>query len=211
MCGFVVTAGEGAAAPGVVEAGLDAIRHRGPDGQGVWRSPDGRAALGHARLAIIDLSPGGAQPMRSADGRAVVAYNGEIYNYKELAPQVPVPLRSTSDTEVLVELLRSEGAAAVQRLRGMFAFAYWNGDEMLLVRDRLGISLSFTARRTPASPRPPSSARSWRWAFPPPASMFARSTTTSRICTSLLRGQASPAAGSCPRGTCSAGDRAEEW
>jgi asparagine synthase (glutamine-hydrolysing) len=73
MCGFVALAGEGAASPGVVEIGLEAIRHRGPDGQGIWRAADGRAALGHARLAIIDLSPAGSQPMKTADGRGVVA------------------------------------------------------------------------------------------------------------------------------------------
>lgn len=139
MCGFVAIAGEAAAAPGRVEAGLRAVRHRGPDGQGTWRAADGRAALGHARLAIIDLSDAGAQPMRSADGAGVLAYNGEIYNFHELAPRVPVPLRTRSDTEVLVELLRARGAATLDLLRGMFAFAYWDGQELLLARDFVGI------------------------------------------------------------------------
>jgi asparagine synthase (glutamine-hydrolysing) len=145
MCGFVALAGEAAAAPGRVEAGLRAVAHRGPDGQGVWRAADGRAALGHARLAIIDLSEGGAQPMRSADGAGVVSYNGEIYNFHELAPRVPVPLRSRSDTEVLVELLRARGADTLDLLRGMFAFAYWDGQELLLARDFVGIKPLFWA------------------------------------------------------------------
>ena len=147
MCGFVALAGEGASEAGRVEAGLAAIRHRGPDGQGVWRAADGRAALGHARLAIIDLSESGAQPMLSHDGRAAIAYNGEIYNYRELAPQVTVPLRSRSDTEVLLELLRARGARAVDLARGMFALAYWDGEELLLVRDRLGIKPLFWCER----------------------------------------------------------------
>jgi asparagine synthase (glutamine-hydrolysing) len=145
MCGFVAIAGAEAAAPGRIEAGLAAIRHRGPDGEGTWRAPDGQAALGHARLAILDLSASGAQPMRSADGRGVIAYNGEVYNFRELAPRVDVELRSRSDTEVIVELLRKHGPDAVGLLRGMFAFAYWDGESLLLVRDRLGIKPLFYA------------------------------------------------------------------
>src|SRR5258707_11694189 len=99
MCGFVAIAGRDAAEPGAIERGLAAIRHRGPDGEGVWRSADGLAALGHARLAIIDLSDSGLQPMRSADGRGVIAYNGEVYNYRSLARRVGAQLRSRSDTE----------------------------------------------------------------------------------------------------------------
>src|SRR4029077_14100687 len=84
MCGFVVIAGDGASEPRIVERGLAAIRHRGPDGEGVWRAADGRAAMGHARLAVLDLSPSGAQPMRSTDGRGTITYNGEVYNFREL-------------------------------------------------------------------------------------------------------------------------------
>ena len=145
MCGFVALAGDGATAPGIVETGLAAIRHRGPDGEGTWRAKDGRASMAHARLAIIDLSESGTQPMLSADGGSVIAFNGEIYNYKELAPRVQKALRSTSDTEVLVELMRSRGPEAIRLLRGMFSFAYWDGDELLLVRDRLGIKPLFYA------------------------------------------------------------------
>jgi asparagine synthase (glutamine-hydrolysing) len=139
MCGFVAIAGEPRAGRERVVAGLDAIRHRGPDGDGIWHSPDHGVWLGHVRLAIIDVSPGGAQPMLSGDGRGAIAFNGEIYNYRELGRGLDVPLRSTSDTEVLVELLRQSGRGAISFLRGMFAFAYWDGEELLLVRDRLGI------------------------------------------------------------------------
>jgi asparagine synthase (glutamine-hydrolysing) len=145
MCGFAALTGGGACAPGLIEAGVRAIRHRGPDGEGIWRALDGRAALGHARLAIQDLSSSGAQPMVSADGRAVLAYNGEIYNASELAEQISVPLRSRSDTEVLLELLRKKGLDALSQVRGMFAFAYWDGEELWLVRDRLGIKPLFYA------------------------------------------------------------------
>ena len=143
MCGFVACASEAGVQPGVIERGISSIRHRGPDGSGSWRSEDGRVGLGHARLAIIDLTQSGAQPMCSTDGQGVIAFNGEIYNYRELAPQVKVSLRSTSDTEVLLELLRQHGPSALTKLRGMFAFAYWDGEEILLARDRLGIKPLF--------------------------------------------------------------------
>jgi len=143
MCGIVAIAGRDATAPGDIERGVRAIRHRGPDGEGIWRSPDGRAALGHARLAILDLSPLGAQPMRSADGQGFLSYNGEIYNFRELASRLQTPIRSRSDTEIVLELLRQRGIEAIQLFRGMFAFAYWNGEELLLVRDRLGIKPLF--------------------------------------------------------------------
>jgi asparagine synthase (glutamine-hydrolysing) len=90
-------------------------------------------------LAIIDLSQAGAQPMVSTDGRGVLVTNGEIYNHRDLHRLIDVPLRSSSDTEVLLELLRARGGDALRHLRGMFAFAYWDGEELLLARDRLGI------------------------------------------------------------------------
>jgi asparagine synthase (glutamine-hydrolysing) len=145
MCGFVTVIGERARVPGLIEKGLAAIAHRGPDGHGIWRSQNGSAAMGHARLAIIDLSQQANQPMLSADRKGVIAFNGEIYNYRDLVGYVKGSLRSTSDTEVLVELLRDRGANALPLLRGMFAFAYWDGEELLLVRDRLGIKPLFYA------------------------------------------------------------------
>lgn len=145
MCGIVVLAGAGATRPAIVEAGVSALEHRGPDGRGTWRSRDGQVAFGHARLAILDLSEAGAQPMVSHDGAAAVTFNGEIYNYREIKGLVRTELRSTSDTEVLLELVRARGARALDLFRGMFAFAYWDGDELLVVRDRLGIKPLFWA------------------------------------------------------------------
>ncbi|MGA2449156.1 MAG: asparagine synthase (glutamine-hydrolyzing) [Polyangiaceae bacterium] len=147
MCGFVAMAGSRATRDGVIESGLRTLLHRGPDGTGFWRAADGRAALGHARLAIIDLSAAGAQPMVSSDGQGVLVYNGEIYNHRELRARVDIALRSSSDTEVLLELVRARGAEALAQLRGMFAFAYWDGEQLLLVRDRLGIKPLYYAER----------------------------------------------------------------
>lgn len=115
--------------------------HRGPDQGDVI--VDGPCGLGNRRLAILDLSPAGHLPMRSADNQISVAYNGEIYNFPELRSMLiaqGVQFRSHSDTEVILELFRREGAAAVQRLRGMFAFAAWDqaNRHLLLARDRLG-------------------------------------------------------------------------
>lgn len=118
---------------------------RGPDGEGAWVSPDGRTALGHRRLAIIDLSPAGAQPMLDpATGNAVV-FNGEIYNYRELKRELEaaagVVFRSDSDTEVLLQLYVRHGESMLGRLCGMFAFAIWDArrQRLFLARDPLGI------------------------------------------------------------------------
>ncbi len=121
-----------------------AMRKRGPDGQGEWLSPDGRIALAHRRLAIIDLSPAGAQPMATPDGRFRIVYNGEIYNFRELRAELErdgVRFRSNSDTEVLLQLIARHGPSALIRLRGMFAFALWDDAEreLLLARDPFGI------------------------------------------------------------------------
>jgi asparagine synthase (glutamine-hydrolysing) len=117
------------------------IRHRGPDDEGIWF--DGTCGLAHARLSILDLSPGGHQPMGSADGRLWVSYNGEIYNYRELRQELEQQghvFRSRSDTEVLVEAFALWGPQAVDRLRGMFAIALWDRQErrLSLIRDRFG-------------------------------------------------------------------------
>jgi len=120
---------------------LEALRHRGPDGQSLFT--EGRVLLAHTRLAIIDLGAGGAQPMRSADGRHVIVQNGEIYNYSERATaleQRGVSLRTRSDTEVLLESVARRGPDALAELRGMWAFALWDREReaLLLARDRLG-------------------------------------------------------------------------
>jgi asparagine synthase (glutamine-hydrolysing) len=117
-----------------------AIRHRGPDAEGIRVS--GPAGLAHRRLSIIDLSTGG-QPMSSADGAVWVIFNGEIYNYPELRAELEQAghvFRTRSDTEVLVELFRKEGPTSFRKLNGMFACAFWDeaAQEMTLVRDRWG-------------------------------------------------------------------------
>jgi len=115
-------------------------KHRGPDGTGVFVA-DG-ISLGHNRLAIIDLSPAGAQPMKSADGRFVISFNGEIYNYRELRDELaPYPFRSSSDTEVILAAYERWGIGAFSRLNGIFAFALWDTREekLLLVRDPVGV------------------------------------------------------------------------
>ncbi len=120
----------------------DAISHRGPDASGVWaRAKDG-VALGHRRLSIIDLSPGGAQPMTSRDKRYVIVFNGEVYNFDELRKELDGPWRGHSDTEVVLESIAKWGVErAVTKFNGMFAFALWDREEhrLTLVRDRLGI------------------------------------------------------------------------
>ena len=128
----------------------DAMASRGPDGVGAWLSDDGTVGLGHRRLAIIDLSDAGAQPMTYLDGRYRLVFNGEIYNYKELrAPleQDGVAFVSTSDTEVVLALFHREGEAAFRRLRGMFALAIWDAHErrLTLARDPYGIKPLYVA------------------------------------------------------------------
>jgi asparagine synthase (glutamine-hydrolysing) len=117
---------------------------RGPDGSGDWVSPDDRVAFTHRRLAIIDLSERGAQPMHSIDGTLTITFNGEIYNYQELKAGLEAKgyrFRSDSDTEVLLQLYADRGPAMVGALRGMFAFGLWDSKkrQLLLARDPLGI------------------------------------------------------------------------
>lgn len=120
------------------------LHHRGPDDQGTYISPDGRCGLTNARLAILDLSAAGHQPMRSADGRRVIVFNGEIYNFLELRRELEAAgavFRSRSDTEVVLQLYERHGPACVERLRGMFALAVWDEWEgsCFMARDPLGI------------------------------------------------------------------------
>jgi asparagine synthase (glutamine-hydrolysing) len=122
----------------------DAMTARGPDGSGVWIAPAGRAALASRRLAILDLSPAGAQPMSTPDGRWHLVLNGEIYNFRAMRRELEsqgATFRSQSDTEVVLALLVRQGAAALPRLRGMFSLALWDDVEkqLLLARDPLGI------------------------------------------------------------------------
>ena len=129
--------------PGMVETLVDGIAHRGPDDRGLVRSPSGRCILGHARLAILDLSPAGHQPMADPDTGNVIVFNGEIYNFAELRQECEragFVLRSHSDTEVILAMYRKLGTNCLQRLRGMFAFALWDEERQRLffARDRLG-------------------------------------------------------------------------
>ncbi len=143
MCGIagIVQRDGRPADAALARAMAGALAHRGPDGEGVWAS--GATALGHRRLAIIDPN-GSPQPMRSADGRGHIVFNGEIFNYRSLQDELVrggASLRTDGDTEVVLELLRRRGEAALGALRGQFAFAYWDEDrrELWLARDRLGI------------------------------------------------------------------------
>ena len=129
-----------------VKTAIGRMAHHGPDDDGIYSDPD--VALGFQRLAIIDLSPGGHQPMRSADGRFWMVFNGEIYNYLELAQELReegVPLRTSSDSEVLLETYARVGKDVVHRLRGMFAFAIWDTwtRELFCARDPFGIKPFF--------------------------------------------------------------------
>jgi len=155
MCGIagVMFYGERArhAAAPVVRRMLDALHHRGPDGEGIWQGPDSQLqaiALAHARLAIIDLSDAGRQPMTR--GRLTVTYNGEIYNYRALRAELEAKghsFRTQSDTEVLLAAVEEWGLDAPSRLDGMFAAGIWDAasNRLTLFRDRLGIKpLYFT-------------------------------------------------------------------
>ncbi len=118
-----------------------ALRHRGPDDEGVWTA--GPIGLGNRRLAIIDLSPAGHQPMSNETGTVWITYNGEIYNHQELRADLERRghrFRSTSDTETILHLYEEHGRDCVQYLRGMFAFALWDGRlrRLFLARDRFG-------------------------------------------------------------------------
>ena len=146
MCGIYgiwSNAPEAIAQEFLAEAGT-ALQHRGPDHQGQWFDPAINLGLGHRRLAILDLSPQGLQPMQSANGRYVLTFNGEIYNFADLKADLISlghTFRSASDTEVMLAAFSEWGVeAALQKLVGMFAFALWDRAERVLTlgRDRLG-------------------------------------------------------------------------
>ena len=147
MCGIAGYLG-GHAAP-LLQEMIGAIAHRGPDGQGL--RTEGRVGLAHARLAILDLSPAGAQPMADAACRVTLVFNGEIYNFRELRRRLEgegVAFRGHSDTEVLVELLARHGEKCLPWLNGIFAFAAWFPAEqrLLLARDAAGVKPLYWAR-----------------------------------------------------------------
>ncbi len=147
MCGFCGVIEPGAAAEPALRQALERMNqtllHRGPDDGGLWLDAAAGVGLGHRRLAILDLSPLGHQPMASPDGRYVLAYNGEIYNYQALRRAIgdDYPWRGHSDTEVLLAWLSRRGTAAtLTECNGMFAFALWDRQarRLTLARDRLG-------------------------------------------------------------------------
>jgi asparagine synthase (glutamine-hydrolysing) len=153
VCGIAGIVSREPIAEHVLDAMDAALSHRGPDERGRWRGTfaGGHVALVHRRLSIVDLVHG-QQPMASGDGSVMLVYNGEIYNAPalraELARTASAP-RTTSDTEVLVELLARDGLAAVEGLRGMFAFAAWDAarSRLLLARDHLGQKPLFFVHR----------------------------------------------------------------
>ena len=149
MCGIAGIVGE--ADDGLIRSMTRVLAHRGPDGEGFFRSEG--VALGHRRLSIIDLETG-QQPMTSADGRYTIIFNGEIYNFLELRRELEsrgMRFRTRSDTEVLLEAYATWGRDAIQKLRGMFAFAIWDERERRLfaARDRLGVKPLYHAQIGP--------------------------------------------------------------
>jgi asparagine synthase (glutamine-hydrolysing) len=140
MCGIAGVVGDRRAA-NLVGGMIEVQRHRGPDGEGVFTDPSGEVALGHRRLAILDLSDAGRQPMTSADGRWTIVLNGEIFNYVELRRELGGVFRSATDTEVLLRACGEWGIEkTLARSVGMFAFALWDAQEreLTLARDRVG-------------------------------------------------------------------------
>lgn len=146
IAGYWTSGGTAAVAPRVLQAMTDAIAHRGPDDSGAWIDGEAGIALGHRRLAVIDLSAAGHQPMASPSGRYVLSYNGEIYNYRDLRAELEAAgaapaWRGHSDTEVMVTAFDRWGVAGtLERLNGMFAFALWDKERrvLTLARDRMG-------------------------------------------------------------------------
>lgn len=148
MCG--IAGFSGAFQPTLLDAMSQRIAHRGPDDDGIWFDEQYQVGLAHRRLAIVDLSPAGHQPMFDSERRTAVVFNGEIYNYLELRHKLETQgarFRSTTDTEVLLHLYRRRGLDMLSVLNGMFAFALWDLDkrEILLARDGMGVKPLYTA------------------------------------------------------------------
>ena len=152
MCGVagLINCNGDRVSPVILKKMTDAIAHRGPDGEGHWI--EGNVGLGHRRLAIIDLSPAGHQPMISSDHRYILSYNGEIYNYRELRTELEAAghwFRSKTDSEVVLNAIAHWGSDALLKFNGMFALALWDRKEktLLLARDRYGIKPLYYTRQ----------------------------------------------------------------
>src|SRR5262245_27274705 len=143
MCGIAGASSLGRTQPVVVAGMLAALQHRGPDDSGLWTSEDARVTLGQRRLAIIDLSPSGRNPMAWDGGRLWITYNGEIYNFRELRRELEnegYSFRTRTDTEVILASYDRWGVNCLEKLVGMFAFGLWDSssERLFLARDRLG-------------------------------------------------------------------------
>jgi asparagine synthase (glutamine-hydrolysing) len=152
MCGITgyLNLNQAPASPVILQKMTDAIKHRGPDGEGHWIEEN--VAIGHRRLSIIDLSPAGHQPMISSDHRYILSYNGEIYNYRELRTELEAVgywFRSKTDSEVLLHAYMEWGKDALLKFNGMFAFAIWDRKDkvLFLARDRYGVKPLYWARQ----------------------------------------------------------------
>jgi asparagine synthase (glutamine-hydrolysing) len=149
MCGIVGTLAFRSSAFTIIYPDIarmrDTMVHRGPDGAGIWISPDKRVGLGHRRLSIIDLSEAAGQPMCNEDGSVWIVFNGEIYNHAEIRPELERLghrfKTDHSDTEVIIHAYEQWGIECLERFRGMFAIALWDAKakELWLIRDRIGI------------------------------------------------------------------------
>src|ERR1019366_340136 len=144
MCGIVGICNRrgDAVPPNLLKRMTDIISHRGPDSEGHYT--DGPVGLGHRRLAIIDLSPHGHQPMANETGDVIIVFNGEIYNFQKLRVELEArghQFHSQTDTEVIIHAYEQWGAGCLQRFNGMFAFAIWDQPRrrLFLARDRFGI------------------------------------------------------------------------
>lgn len=143
MCGIAGIIGRSRVNADAVLAMAELMAHRGPDGDGLWQSDDGRVCFGHRRLAVLDLDDRAAQPMSSADESLVITYNGELYNYLELKRRLEadgVRFRTTGDTEVVLEAYRAWGSDCLDEFNGMFAFAIYDRrrNRLFCARDRFG-------------------------------------------------------------------------
>ncbi len=145
MCGITGFFSRNPVSREVIDSMTETLNHRGPDARGVFISEDGNCALGHTRLSIIDLSQKACQPMFSADGRYVIVFNGEVYNFKAVGQQLKsldhtIQFRTHSDTEIILHAFNQWGFDIADKLEGMFAFAIYDNvkKELFFVRDRAG-------------------------------------------------------------------------